>query len=403
MNTQKKIKVIDSVFFTDEIDYLLFRFTELNDYVDLFIVLEPLIDYKGIPRTSVFEKHIEKFEFWKNKIIHIKSDVPSDKEFEEIFLLHKLEKLNITLDSKNKFKIKQIHDVKVNLTSLGLSFDDIIMFSKIDEFPVVPPMEILQDYLTYEPVVFSQKDFIWCKEFCKSEYHLGTLCFSYSQIITSDSIFTLNLSETTNLNSSPINFGYRFSYFNSIEESVIKISEKYEQDNLDLIESLINDSRNNLLYYDLSTQSNPKPLKKYFGDLPKNIDMLPIQSIGREIPKKHFVVINDDELYCNENIFDSISIIKSSNNISSKNLTKVSDKVITHFIVLPKEKYYDILIKENNLENFQEMYFFNEIKKILVLQFPLDIDIFVFNYNGISLTYSWSEIKNNFIYDLLNK
>jgi hypothetical protein len=84
-------------------------------------------------------------------------------------------------------------------------------------------------------------------------------------------------------------------------------------------------------------------------------------------------------------------------------LTKVSEKIITHFIVLPKEKYYDILIKENDLKNFQEMYFLNEIKKILVLQFPLDIDIFVFNYNGISLTYSWSEIKNNFIYDLLNK
>lgn len=405
MNRQKKIKVIDVVFFTDEIDYLLFRFTELNDYVDLFIILEPLADYNDSPRISVFEKYKDKFEFWREKIIHIKSDSPSDEEMKENIHYHKLEKLNIIKDSKDKFIIKQLYDLKITLDSFGLDFDDIIMVSDIDEFPVVPPIDILQSHLSFEPVFFLQKDFIWSKDFCKLENHSGTLCFSYSHLVTNYRMFTLQLSKNHNdeLNINRINFGYRFSYFNSIQESVKKISEKYNLNDLESIEKNITNSRNNLMYYDLPSQSNPKPLKKYFGDLPKNIDMLNSQPIGRTNPKKHFVVINNDELYCNENVFDSISIIKSSNNISSKNLANISDKITTHFIVLPKEKYYDILIKENDLKNFQEMYFLNEIKKILVLQFPLDIDIFVFNYNGISLTYSWSEIKNNFIYDLLNK
>jgi hypothetical protein len=405
MSRQKKIKVIDTVFFTDEIDYLLFRLTELNDYVDMFIILEPLVDYDGLSRISLFETHIEKFEFCKNKITHIKSTYPSDEDIKQIIFYHKLQKLNNIEDSKNKLYIKQLHDLKVSLDSFDLSFDDIMMLSNIDELPVVPPIDILQNYLSFGPLIFSQKDFIWSKDFCKLENHLGTLCFSYSHLVTSNMMFNMNLSKNDNEKAkiTPINFGYRFSYFNSIQESVKKISEKYNQEDLESIEKVINSSRDNLIYYDLSTQSNPKPLKKYFGDLPLNIDMLNSQPIGRITPKEHFIVINDEDLYYDGNIFDSISIIKSTDDISSKKFVKISEKVSVHFIVLPKEKYYDILIKENNLKNFQEMYFLNEIKKILVLQFPLDIDIFIFKYNGILLTYTWSEIKNNFIYDLLNK
>jgi hypothetical protein len=402
MDIQKKIKVVDSVFFSDEIDYLLFRFTELDESVDVFVILESSDDSNII---SEFEKNIHKFEKWKEKIIHIKSTIPSQEEIDEIFYHHDIKNLNLINTPSDYILIKLLYDFKIKLNSLQLNFEDIIMISNIDEFPVVPSIDILQNYLSFEPIVFSQKDFVWTKDFCSSKNHQGTLCFSFSHLVTNNLLFTLNLSKKhdSKLELSEINFGYRFAYFSSIEETLKIISRKYNQLELNEIQSLIVDSRNNLLYFNIQSQSNLVPLKKYFGELPKNIDMLNNQTIGRDYPKKHFVVINDDELYCNEDIFDSISIIKSSNNISSKNLTKDSDKIITHFIVLPKEKYYDILIKENNLENFQEMYFFNEIKKILVLQFPLDIDIFVFNYNGISLTYSWSEIKNNFIYDLLNK
>jgi hypothetical protein len=198
MGRQKKIKVIDSVFFTDEIDYLLFRFTELNDYVDLFIVLESLVDYNGSSRISVFEKHKDKFEFWKEKIIHIKSDAPSDEEMKEILYHHKIEKLNIIKDSKDKFNIKQIYDLKVILDSFDLSFDDVIMLSNIDEIPVVPPIDILQNHLSFGPLFFSQKDFIWSKDFCKLENHLGTLCLSYSHLVTGNMMFILHLSKNDN-------------------------------------------------------------------------------------------------------------------------------------------------------------------------------------------------------------
>lgn len=405
MNIRKKIKVVDAVFFTDEIDYLLFRFTELNDYVDLFIILEPLVDYNGSPRISVFEKYEYKFEFWKEKIIHIKSETPSDKEMEENFYYRKLEKSNIIKDSKDKFNIKQLHDLKVKLTSFGLSFDDIIMISNIDEFPIIPPIDILQTHLSFNPLIFSQKDFIWSKDFCKLENHLGTLCFSYSHLITSDLMFTLNLSKNhnDNLNITPIIFGYRFSYFNSIEESVIKISKKYAQDNLESIEELINYSRNNLLYYDLPLKSNPKPLKKYLGELPLNIDMLNSQPIGRDIPKKHLVVIGIDSYRDIETKdFESISIITHAKSISTKEHKQVHDNIKIHYIQIPNQKYYDIFVNDNTLENFQKMFFLNEIKKIIILQHPLDIDIFEFYFEGKTISYPWSIIKDTFIYDLLH-
>ncbi len=42
MNIEKKYRVIDTVFFEGEIEPLLFRFTELDNTVDFFIVLESL-------------------------------------------------------------------------------------------------------------------------------------------------------------------------------------------------------------------------------------------------------------------------------------------------------------------------------------------------------------------------
>jgi len=402
MDIQKKIKVVDSVFFIDEIDYLLFRFTELDESVDVFVILESSDDSNV---TSEFEKNIHKFEEWKEKIVHIKSGIPSQEEIEEIFYHHDIKNLNLINNPSDYALVKLLYDFKIKLNSLQLNFEDIIMVSDIDEFPVVPPIDILQNYLSFEPVVLSQKDFVWTKDFCNIENHQGTLCFSFSHLVTNNLLFTLNLSKKhgSNLELSEMNFGYRFAHFNSIEKTLKTISQKYGQLDLNELQSTIIDSRNNLLYFDIQSQSNLGPLKKYFGDLPKNIDMLDQQTIGRDFPKKYLIIINDSEHDYDENEFDSIFVITSTNDISSEIYTKISKKIQNYAIVLPRKKFYDIIIKENNLENFSEMYFLNEIKKILVSQFPLEIDIFVFNYNGISLTYSWSEIKNNFIYDLIIK
>jgi len=120
MNIEKKFKVVDSVFFNGEIDYLQFRFTELNNMVDFFIILEITGENE---KTSLFESNIEKFELWKDKIIHIKSTHPSEETISDMLEKHELnEKNNLKVVP---IKLSQIHDLSVCLISLNLNFDDI--------------------------------------------------------------------------------------------------------------------------------------------------------------------------------------------------------------------------------------------------------------------------------------
>jgi len=396
MNIQKKIKVIDSVFFNGEIDYLQFRFTELNDYVDYFIVLETTTE-----NLSKFEKNLELFELWKDKIVHIKSKIPSEENIEVILKRYgqkNSDKINIS-------KLSQIYDLNLFLDSLNLNFEDVILVSKIDEIPVLPPMEVLQSFLSFEPIVFSQKNFLWNKEYVKSENHLGTLCFQYSHFVLNNTIpylFKDGTSKDISLNFTPINFGYRFSFFKSVEDVVDDVMLEYNHDNHEKVMEVILESKNDLVYHNLETLSNAKPLIRYDGLLPKHIDMLKNQKIGRFNPKKHIVVIGIDSSYeLDVKEYDTVSIVTPTDKVSSKYSNVVSDKITLYYIVKPVEPYYDVLIEDNTLENFQKMYFLNEIKKILFSLNPLDFDIFEFKVGGKLLSFVWSDIKDKFIYDII--
>lgn len=399
MNIEKKYKVVDTVFFDGEIDYLLFRFTELDSTVDFFIVLESLSE-DGI---SHFENHKQKFELWQNRIIHIKSVIPTQDKIAQLSKKFELKgKNNLTI---NPIRISQVDDLLTCLNSLNLNFDDVIMISNIDELPVVPSMDILQPYLSFEPVVFLQKGFLWSKNFIKQESHVGTLCFQYSHLVTNKNvshIFTENTSRDITLNFTPINYGFRFESFLNLESSIKYFEKKYGHTDYEKINTIIQDCKNNLIYYDFKTLTNPKSLIRYEGELPHNIDIINNQEIGRTNPKKHLVVAGIDSYQnIDSDNYESISIVTHTTSITSESYKEVSDNIKIHYIQIPNKKYYDVLIEDNTLQNFQKMYFINEIKKILFLQYPLDIDIFEFYVAGKLKSYTWSQIKDNFIYDLL--
>jgi hypothetical protein len=397
MNIEKNFKVIDSVFFNGEINYLKFRFTELNDSVTNFVVLESLTK----DGESEFEKNLDKFLKWEHKITHIKSIPPTDEEISKItseIHCHIIDKTNKSFDN---LKLKQLYDLSKCLHHLSVSFDDIIMVSEIDEFPIVPPIDILHSYLSFEPLVFSQKDFIWSKDFIKSEEHLGTFCFSYSQFVLNtftDVFFIKNKDVDGGLNFASISSGYRFSYFMGVDEATNKLSKKVDTISVDEIRLILNDSRDNLTYYDFNTFSNPKSLKKYFGELPKHINLLDSQKIGRESVKKHLITFNIDSLLYLHDEVDTISVVLQSNNLLNKDIRCGAD---IYHIHIPNKQYYDILIKDNTLENFQEMYFVNEVKKILYSKLPMENDLFIFYYGGKEIILKWSEIENQFLFDLL--
>ena len=127
----KKHKIIDTIFLYDEIDMLLFRFTELNEYVDHFIVMESNIDFLGNLKPFFFLENQNLFENWKDKITYLPT---SDITLESISLLHDEMKKNrynrnLTLSiNRDNIQFAQLNNLKNHLLSTDLYFEDLISF-----------------------------------------------------------------------------------------------------------------------------------------------------------------------------------------------------------------------------------------------------------------------------------
>ena len=78
----KKHKIIDAVFFYDELDMLTFRLTELNEHVDQFIIMESGIDFIGNSKPLIFKETEHLFEKWKDKISYLSFNELSSSELE---------------------------------------------------------------------------------------------------------------------------------------------------------------------------------------------------------------------------------------------------------------------------------------------------------------------------------
>jgi hypothetical protein len=179
--------------------------------------------------------------------------------------------------------------------------------------------------------------------------------------------------------------------------------------NPSLSSHVIKNSWDNLLSIPTNEDNNVYNLTKYDGELPKNIELLSSQPIGREEIKKHFVAINStievSEKYF-EQFGDSIYLINFVNDSQISFKVELSDKITQYNILIPNSKYYDILIEENTFENFQKMFGINEIKKILSSGHPLNKDLFLF-FNGEKpgtlLGITWGELKDGFVYDKISE
>ena len=67
----RKHKIIDAIFLYDEIEMLHFRLTELDEYVDEFVIMECEMDFKGNPKPLNYLENIDLFKKWENKITYI--------------------------------------------------------------------------------------------------------------------------------------------------------------------------------------------------------------------------------------------------------------------------------------------------------------------------------------------
>lgn len=382
---RRKNKIIDSVIFNYGIEYLKFRFEEFYHKYDHFIILETNLDNFGNIKDSEFLKHKDEFEKWSDKIIHTIVDVSLEEFSTE----------NVKLEqSKELFKI---------YNDLELKFDDVILISRENEFPVIDDMSVIQDLLSYGPISLSLLDFIWTTDFVKETRYNNTLCLLYSHIIVKQKeIVKLYLKMGSEKMLLPeFLSGYRFEFFCSEEDALKQILKEHKIENEEVIKEKISESRSEVLSLEITEKSSSKPLKKYSGELPKNINLLNSQKIGRNYSKKYCVVVGVDSTHNIKSEFDNIIVVLPTENIWSDDLIEVDDNIKVHYVIVPNKPFYNVLIDENNILNFQKMFFYNEIKKILYHYNPQSIDEFHFYVGGKIIIESWEHIEKSFIYDLI--
>ena len=267
----KKHKIIDTIFFYDEIDMLLFRLTELNEYVDHFIIMESNIDFLGNLKPLFFLENQNLFENWKDKITYLPtSNITSDT----ISSLHdELKKArcgsNFTLSiNRDNIQLTQLNNLKNYLLSTDLSFEDLILISDVDEIPNLSDYHIILNKLKFNPVILRQKNFQWSKDYINTKPHLGTCCLLFTSIITTLPHFFKIYFIRNDIHSQLyeiIDSGYHFSHFSSMD----KTKEKLSLLNPEISESYIKYCWDNLISLTTDETKRKYSLIEYDGELPK--------------------------------------------------------------------------------------------------------------------------------------
>ena len=109
-------KLIDCFTFYNELEMLELRLSELYDVVDKFILVESDLTHKGDRKAFYYEENSWKFQKWADKIIHLKIEFPK----------------HLDVWGREKYQRNSFMPV---LYSLGLSNDDIVIISDLDEIP----------------------------------------------------------------------------------------------------------------------------------------------------------------------------------------------------------------------------------------------------------------------------
>lgn len=405
----RKHKIIDTIFLYDEIEMLYFRLSELEDFVDEFIIMECEMDFKGNPKPLNYLQNVEMFEKWKDKITYIstpKIDLNDIKPlYDSIKFGEKLEQKNNDKVKKNDLRFFQISTLIGSLLDKNLDYDDLILISDVDEIPDLSKSQLFKPHLKFGAILLRQTNFIWSTKYYNPIPNTGTIGFQFSRLITTPDIVYrayFNKTLSSNSNFEIIDNGFHLSHFYSLEKTINKLKLLYDSN----FEYPLNELENKVKYFYenlMSTKRNFEnqeySLIEYNGPLPTKIHLLKNQSIGREWSKRNLILFNVDEpLQIQEN-FDSVSIINFTDEF------KIYKKTNEYNILKPNVILYETE-GVNNLDEFQKVFCFNEIKKIIHNLHPIKKDLFVFinsEFPKKSLTFTWEQIENNFIYDLIKE
>lgn len=212
-----KKKIVDCFTFFNELDLLEFRLTELDPYVDYFVIIESTKTFTGKPKPLYYNLNKFKFKKWEDKIIHkIVYDMPIELPQEEIDKLVDLPEIRDIHWVREHHQRRQIGKV---LEKMNLDYEDIVLVSDLDEIPDLRKLSEFSNLLKYGPVVMKQDWYIWNLNNLKNSDWRGTSSFYYSHYINNKDIFQKirNTRWDDRSEFSVVQNGWHFSWFGNQE------------------------------------------------------------------------------------------------------------------------------------------------------------------------------------------
>ena len=383
-----KHKIIDCFLFYNELDMLEFRLTELNEHVDYFFILDSDFDFAGNKKDSIFELNKNRFDSWKEKIIRIDCPELTVELFNQINTEKYTQYKNLSTDIINKDNIIFYMMIKLieTLPQLELDFEDIIMFSDIDEIPDFTTLDLIDDYLLFNSIILRQKRFFWTTKYIDKDLSFGTSCHQYTKIsrnpLVLDHFYKLKSNKKFS-NNTFLDSGWHFSHFEDLGNLHKKLelinNREYSLKDLKL-------KMNNLTPIKHPDLRDEYSLMNYEGNLPKNVHLLPEQPVRRNW--KRDILIKTENITNDGDFFQTINVSFATDTIN---------KIDENTIVLPKNILYG---DYTSLEEFQKTYGYNELKKIIKSLYLLNEDIITFDF-GEPKSFTWLEIKHKYISDLI--
>ena len=332
----KKNKTFDSFTFRGELDLLEFRLTELDPFVNVFIIAE----LDSNKKNSIFIQNKSRFDKWRKKIYHI----------------------FVTEES-------YLNKITAEFVNHSPDFDDILLVSEINEIPDLRKKDEITKELKYGSIIIQHQNFVWNIDHIDNTFVDGTFMIAFNSILVDKEILTKKYykkHKSKNGVNQRIKNGWKFSNFKLDDEFRQQIDDKLPPVEVDPITTYM--------------------LVEHNGDveLPVNKKLLPYNQIGRYRTKKHLFLVESDKpesLEMLENQYSSVTIINFSNNLNEIIGEKVTDKTTNNVLYLP-----ETLLYTDELHKFQSQYKINEVKRMFSTVFlqPQDTTTIIYN-NSIIL------------------
>jgi len=322
----KKIKFFDSICFRGELEFLIFRLTELDPYVDNFIIAD-------LSQDGLLKSRWDLIEKWESKITHI------------------------LVNEENCYE-----SIKYEFMKHKPMFEDVLLISNTNEVPNLRDKEPFYEKLNFKPFLIEHRNFIWNYEYVDVIPSRGTSVINLSLIIQNKNLFNnlVNLKSSLNLIGDEIlSNGWKFSNFGEYDPKYqTNIKELLPPDEIDPVRT-----------YPLIKHNNKI-------ELPDNINLLPYFKIGRNEIKRHLFLVESDLEFVNQNYYDTITIINFNSNLKEVLYEKVSEKITKSVLYLPNIVLYE------DPETFQDEYMLNETKRMFSVVFPQEQDVIELIYKN---------------------